>query len=199
MITPDFSPFIDELTTYGFAYSPNLFSDEFCDQILLESKSLDFKKAEIGKGQTQSLHQEIRSDFIYWLGEDSPPTFQKYLALISDYKKLLNRELFLGLNSFEGHLAKYPPGSFYRKHLDRHQNTKERIITTILYLNTAPSISSGGEIRLYQKSHSELIEKDIPPQKGAFLTFLSGEIYHEVLTSSFERYSLTGWLRTNAI
>lgn len=196
---PDFHSLIDDLSTKGYAFREQFFSAEFCQKIRNASQNVHFKEATIGKGSEQKRVQEIRTDSIYWLESDSPEIFQNYLQFMDDYRQILNRELYLGLKSFEGHLAKYPKGAFYKKHLDQHRGSKDRVITTILYLNGGSDKNSGGEIRLYQKDHPELIEQDIPPSEGAFLTFLSDEIYHEVLTSHFERFSLTGWMRINQI
>lgn len=195
--SPDFHSLIDDLSTKGYAFRENFFSSDLCQIIKNESSNIPFKEATIGKGNEQKRVNDIRRDAIYWLNSDSPTVFQQYLNYMDQYRQILNRELYLGLNSYEGHLAKYPPGAFYKKHLDQHRGSKDRVITTILYLNAGSDKNSGGEIRLYQKDHPELIERDIPPSVGAFLTFLSDEIYHEVLTSHFERYSLTGWMRIN--
>ncbi len=39
----------------------------------------------------------------------------------------LHRGLFLGVVDFEGHFAVYPPGTFYKPHIDRHRETQDRI------------------------------------------------------------------------
>lgn len=196
---PDFYSLLDDLSTKGYAYREHFFPSDFCQKIKNHFQDLPFKEATIGKGSEQKRVNEIRTDSIYWLDQDSPEIFQQYLTSMDEYRQILNRELFLGLKSFEGHLAKYPVGAFYKKHLDQHRGSKDRVITSILYLNGGNEKNCGGEIRLYQKDHSELIERDIPPSVGGFLTFLSDEIYHEVLTSHFERYSLTGWMRMNPL
>ncbi len=195
--SPNFDSLIDDLCLKGYAYKEAFFPVDFCNNILSSLHQIEFKEAKIGKNSKELLKSEIRSDFIHWIDSDSPSILNEYINILKNYQDLLNRQLFLNIKRFEGHIAKYPPGSFYKKHLDQHQGANSRVITTILYLNSAPDKISGGEIRLYKKDQPELIECDLPPRSGAFLTFISNEIYHEVLTSHFERYSLTGWFRND--
>ncbi len=194
---PFFEELLDDLCTNGFAYRENFFSKDFCQNIIQSIDNISFKEAKIGNKANEILKSEIRSDLIHWIDDDSPTILNEYVHLLKNYQQVLNQNLFLNIKKFEGHLAKYPTGSYYKKHLDQHQTSRARVITTILYLNSAPDQNSGGEIRLYKKDQPELIECDIPPRAGAFLTFMSSEIYHEVLTSHFERYSLTGWFRND--
>lgn len=194
-IKSDFNTLLNDLFERGYAYQEGFFSEEFCQNILNLKDELPFKIATIGKGNLNQQNSEIRTDAIYWLEENSPLPLQNYLKTMEEYRQILNREFFLGLKSFEGHLAKYPVGSFYKKHLDQHRGSKDRVITAILYLNGAQDL--GGEIRIYKKNNPNEVEIDLAPRAGMFLTFLSDQLYHEVKTSHFERYSLTGWFRTN--
>lgn len=196
---PPFNTLLNDLFDRGYSYQEDFFPESFCQEILGLQDALPFKKASIGKGAINQQNAEIRSDAIYWISEDSPNPLRNYLKAMEEYRSILNREFFLGLNSYEGHLAKYPVGSFYKKHLDQHRGSKERVITTILYLNGANQEKMGGEIRIYKKGSPSEVEIDLTPKAGMFLTFLSDQLYHEVLTSHFERFSLTGWLRTNTL
>ncbi len=47
----------------------------------------------------------------------------------------LNRRLFLGLISFESHLAHYRPGDFYRTHVDALGGEANRVVSLVCYLN----------------------------------------------------------------
>lgn len=199
LLTLPFNTLLNDLFERGYAYREGFFSQEFCQNLLKNRHTLDFKPATIGKGEGKQQNHSIRTDEIYWIDQNSPEEFQEYLTAMEAYRTLLNREFFLGINSFEGHLASYKPGSFYKKHLDQHRGSNERVITTILYLNQAPQTEMGGEIVIYKKSNPREIEIELAPKTGMFLTFLSDQLYHEVKLSHFERYSLTGWLRTNTL
>ena len=109
---------------------------------------------------------------------------------------MLNRRCFFGLKSFEGHFARYPVGSFYKRHLDQFHAVPHRIVTVILYLNDSWTEADGGQLRMYfpQEDGSERVE-DVLPLGGRLVVFLSEEIPHEVLPTHKERISITGWLR----
>lgn len=177
-------------------YSVDSFLDPLlCNKLLRELQSLPLRPAKIGKGYEEQNKQNIRNDSLYWLDENSESQAQKeYLEEIDNLMIVLNRELFLGLRQFEGHFAKYDQAGFYKKHLDQFRGNNDRLITIVTYLNTP---TEGGELRIYRKDNPEVAEADITPKAGRLVCFLSNQIYHEVLPTASERYSITGWLRTN--
>jgi SM-20-related protein len=107
----------------------------------------------------------------------------------------INRELFLGLFDFEGHMAIYPPGSFYRKHLDQFQDVAQRKVSAILYLNDGWQAEDGGQLRIYLEESADSDSIDVLPRGGTLVCFLSERFYHEVLPATRERLSVTGWFR----
>ncbi|MFM7726822.1 MAG: 2OG-Fe(II) oxygenase, partial [Flavobacteriales bacterium] len=100
------------------------------------------------------------------------------------------RNFYLGIQDFECHYAHYPPGSFYKKHVDRHKNGSPRRVSSVLYLNTDWLEQDGGELRIYS---DEEAFRTILPQLGTLALFLS-ELEHEVITTSRDRMSITGWM-----
>ena len=75
---------------------------------------------------------------------------------------------YLGLQEFEGHAAIYPPGGFYKTHLDQFRGTSERSVTAILYLNPGWQPADGGQLRLYlDEACSEY--RDIAPRAGTLV------------------------------
>lgn len=166
------------------------------EQIGLVSQG-KFRHAAIGKGGQKQVRTEIRSDEVLWMDADELSPLQTvYWEKIEEIRKVLNQRCFLGLRSFEGHFARYPIGSFYKKHLDQFHTVPHRVVTVILYLNDAWTSEDGGALRMYlpQEDGSERIE-DVLPLGGRLVVFLSGEIPHEVLPTKKERISITGWLR----
>ena len=156
-----------------------------------------FRHAAVGKGGQKQVRTEIRSDEVLWMDADElTPLQAAYWEKIEEVRKVLNQRCFLGLRSFEGHFARYPVGSFYKKHLDQFQAVPHRVVTVILYLNDSWTAEDAGALRMYfpQEDGSELIE-DVLPLGGRLVVFLSGEIPHEVLPTNKERISITGWLR----
>ena len=180
--------------------------DDFVDEsyrnaLLKEQVDLlnqgQFKKAAVGKGDQKQVRAEIRSDEVLWMDPTALSPLQVvFWEKIEELKQVLNRRCFLGLKSFEGHFARYPIGSFYKRHVDQFHAVPHRIVTVILYLNDSWTEADGGQLRMYfpQEDGSERIE-DVLPVGGRLVVFLSEEIPHEVMPTQKERISITGWLR----
>ncbi|MCA9836472.1 MAG: 2OG-Fe(II) oxygenase [Trueperaceae bacterium] len=158
-------------------------------------QSGDFRSARVGRSG-ENLKSEIRNDRIHWLDEENlSDVQQRYLDFLNDIKDLLNRELFMGIASFEGHYAVYPEGSFYKAHLDRFQDADERVMSCILYLNKDWQHDFGGQLRL----HLDEQMLDVEPEAGTIVLFYSDKVLHEVLPANQERLSLTGWFRRRSL
>ena len=180
--------------------------DDFVDEtyrkaLLKEQVDLlnqgQFKKAAVGKGDQKQVRAEIRSDEVLWMDPTALSPLQViFWEKIEELRQVLNRRCFLGLKSFEGHFARYPIGSFYKRHLDQFHAVPHRVVTVILYLNESWTEADGGQLRMYfpQEDGSERIE-DVLPVGGRLVVFLSEEIPHEVMPTLKERISITGWLR----
>lgn len=156
-----------------------------------------FRHAAVGKGGQKQVRTEIRSDEVLWMDADELSSLQAaFWEKIEEIRKVLNQRCFLGLRSFEGHFARYPIGSFYKRHLDQFHAVPNRVVTVILYLNESWTPEDQGALRMYfpQEDGSELFE-DVLPLGGRLVVFLSGEIPHEVIPTKKERISITGWLR----
>lgn len=152
-----------------------------------------FHKAAIGHGKTRRTREDVRGDLVCWLDEDDGlPAWQGYLERLEKLRDAVNRAFFLGLHDFEGHLAVYPPGSFYQRHLDQFADAPERRLTAVFYLNETWMKEDGGQLRLYLEDGGSL---DIYPEAGRFVTFFSERFEHEVLPARRERRALTGWFR----
>ena len=180
--------------------------DDFVDEsyrkaLLVEQTDFlnqgQFKKAAVGKGDQKQVRAEIRSDEVLWMDPTALSPLQVvFWEKIEELKQVLNRRCFLGLKSFEGHFARYPIGSFYKRHVDQFHAVPHRIVTVILYLNDSWTEADGGQLRMYfpKDDGSERIE-DVLPVGGRLVVFLSEEIPHEVMPTQKERISITGWLR----
>ena len=154
-----------------------------------------FRTAKVGR-EGEKLKSEIRNDRIHWLDEaDLSEVQARYYAVLDSIKDFLNRELYIGIASFEGHYAVYPEGSFYKAHLDRFQDADERLMSCILYLNENWQRADGGQLRLHLESKTIEIE----PEGGNIILFYSDQVLHEVLAAKKERWSLTGWFRRRSL
>ncbi len=151
-----------------------------------------FQLAKIGRQQNQQQLLTIRNDKTVWLS-DKALVEQAYLTVMQSMMMSLNRQLFLGLRSFEAHFAHYPIGHFYQRHLDAFRGESNRILSSVLYLNHDWQDSDGGQLVLYQSDNSELLR--IQPKWGQLVLFMSEQFPHEVLVSTRDRYSIAGWFR----
>lgn len=188
------------LTDVGWCVTDGFLPESLVAALRRESLDLrrtgSFHQAGIGRGREHQVCPEIRGDEILWLDPGSRADAQRALLdRIEALRLALNRALLLGLFEFEGHLAIYPAGSVYRRHLDRFRGVESRTVTCVCYLNEAWSDLDGGQLRLYADPLEPEAGTDILPLGGRLVTFLSGDYPHEVLPARRERVSVTGWLK----
>lgn len=184
---------ITMLIEKGWFHQEDFFEQKFCSELLNEARELAWTQAKIGKDDKKQEALNIRTDSIVWIDEKSATAAQKnYLTQMNELMTTINQELYLGLKEYECHFAQYRPSGFYKKHLDQHSGSDVRVISSILYLNET---QNGGELAIYERENPDVIETLIKPKPGSFVCFLSNQIYHEVLPTESERYSLTGWFR----
>lgn len=187
---------LDFLIENSWVEIENYFPEAQVASLLDYAKILDeeskFKIATIKNQLFQEKNTQVRRDSIYWIDDwDFHLALKDYKTKI-DYLTLYFREnLRLSIKSFEGHLAFYNIGDFYKKHIDQHLTTRHRQISFVTYLNE----SIGGELVIYDQADKNKITKIIHPKSGKVVIFLSPIIFHEVLPAKSERFSLTGWFR----
>ena len=147
----------------------------------------------------QAKNSSIRGDSIFWLDENSrKPSVQAYFSKMQLIKNALNQHLFMNVQELETHLAVYPIGSVYQKHLvqfSQGEGVQARQLSSVLYLNNHWLVVDGGALRLHLNENEFL---DISPTAGKLVLFLSSQFWHEVLPATRPRISLTGWFRTRA-
>lgn len=185
---------MDRLAEDDYVIVDDFISDEMYREIMdffhQKEASDDLKKAGIGAQADFQVKAEIRGDFIYWLDENRDTELSPFLELMDDLTQSLKRFCYLSLSGREFHIAKYPTGSFYHRHLDQFQERSNRQITVLIYLNENWQKGNGGELVIYKDGQEILVE----PIAKRLLLFKSDIIEHEVLTTNVPRYSLTGWL-----
>lgn len=171
--------------------------DDFLPDVLLKEvlhffteQETEFRPAKIGQAHLEQRVPEIRSDMTYWLDKQRDQKLQVFFELIEELMEKLKRELFLSLQGYEFHFALYPPGGFYKPHLDQFDARSNRMISFIIYLNPNWQTGDGGELRI----HKEERKIDIEPIMNRAVLFRSDTVLHEVLSATKPRRSLTGWL-----
>ncbi len=190
-----FNAIADGLSSDGYAVSDQFLSQAETHAILslssFEKASQHLKPAAVGKQQSRQVNESIRGDLIQWIDKtQAPPALSIYLAKIERLRHFLNQQLFLGLRDFEIHMTVYPPGAFYKRHLDQFKRDGHRKISVICYLNDSWNEDYGGQLRMYvPEGHL-----DVMPNAGRLVCFRSDRLEHEVLPATRHRMSLTGWM-----
>ena len=157
----------------------------------------EFRQAGVGSGQA-TVATAIRGDEIHWLdAATATPEERAFLERIDAFVGYVNRTCYLGLRDSELHYARYPVGTFYKRHLDRFRADSKRKLSVICYLNDAWQPADGGQLAVYvpQQDGPEQTTL-IDPVGGRLVCFDSGLLEHEVLPATRDRLSITGWLRT---
>lgn len=185
---------MDELAENDYVVVDDFISQEVFRSIMdffQEKEKNDLlKKAGIGSSGEFQVNTDIRGDFIYWLDRERDEQLEFFFGLMDELIQSLKRYCFLSLSGSEFHIAKYPKGSHYDKHLDQFNERSNRQITVLLYLNKDWKKEDGGELKIYKDDKEILVE----PIAKRLLLFKSDTVEHEVLTTNVPRYSLTGWL-----
>ncbi len=163
------------------------------DEALRRESGGELVPAGVGRACARSVHGDIRGDRILWLDDDDPAPAERALrSTLEVLRAAVNRELMLGLWSFEGHYALYPPGAYYRRHRDRFRDDDARIVSCVLYLNHRWRAGHGGALRLHLDGGAA---RDVLPEGGTLVAFLADRFEHEVLPATRPRLAVTGWFR----
>jgi SM-20-related protein len=183
-----------ELRSGGFATVENSLSpavrarlDDGCRE------SAAFAPAGVGRGEQRTHDAGIRGDVIRWL-DDGKAADRSFLTMMEELRIGLNQQLFLGLLHYECHYAIYGVGAHYDRHLDTLSGQKNRLLSTVVYLNDEWAPADGGELLLYRADNPSAIAR-ILPKPGLMVLFLSEEFPHEVLAAKKPRHSIAGWFR----
>lgn len=190
-----FESIADGLAGPGYAICDGFLSAGEVEAILTQDEFVHaeeiFQKAGIGKRQTQQINESIRGDFIQWIDrETAPAASQVYLNRLGELIKYLNQALYLSLKDYEVHMTVYPPGAFYKRHLDQFKSDDHRKLSAICYLNPDWKPEYGGQLRMFLEKG----ELDVLPLAGRLVCFRSDLIEHEVVPASKVRRSITGWI-----
>lgn len=193
-----FSFIVEALLDQGYVVLPQVFDTDYLTCLLKELIELNpsgFDQAGVGREDAFQKNMFVRNDQIHWLsGEEN--YLSRYNRWVEALRLYINKHLFLGLYDYECMFAHYPAGAFYKKHLDAFKNSRNRRLSSVLYLNPQWGTQDGGQLVVYDKiSPNPLFE--VSPTFGTMILFLSEEFPHEVLPATRSRYSLTGWYRVN--
>ena len=190
-----FEQIADGLADTGFAVVDNFLTtsevDEILDLDVFRQGIATFKRAGIGKERQLQINESIRGDYIRWIDKnDHSGSAKIYMDRLQSLCEYLNQSLYLSLKDFEVHFTIYPPGSYYKRHLDQFKKDDHRKLSIICYLNKDWTEGHGGQLRMYLSDRAV----EFLPLAGRLVCFRSDRIEHEVLPATRERLSLTGWM-----
>ncbi len=189
-----FEKIADGLAEHGFAVADDFLQPDEVKAILalpLFTQGLEgFRRAGISKQGT--VQKEIRGDYIRWIDpQTADAATTVYLNRLSKLIQYLKQTLFISIMDAELHYTVYPPGTFYKRHLDQFRHDDHRKLSVICYLNENWKENEGGQLKLYLDG---VQEKTILPEAGRLVIFRSDKLEHEVLVATRARLSITGWL-----
>ncbi len=193
-----FARIAGDIRAQGYSINPLALPPELVLPLAEYVQAMDpasFSRAGTGRQQDHMLNDFVRRDEICWINGDSGAG-AAWLGWAERLRCFLNRELLLGLFSFESHFAHYGPGDFYRRHLDAFRGEANRMLSLVAYLNPHWQSGEGGELVLYRDDEDTDGIKVLPAM-GSLVAFLSEEFPHEVLAAERDRYSVAGWFRLN--
>ncbi len=190
----------DELRTQGYSINPGALPLSLGDGLSSHLSGLrDEQFSRAGVGRNAALHENdaVRRDQICWIERDSAIECA-WLDWTGRLQESLNRQLFLGLFSFESHFARYAIGDFYVRHSDAFKGESNRVLSIVVHLNPHWVPGDGGELVLFTGIGGE--ERiNVNPCHGTVIIFLSEDFPHEVLVTNRDRYSIAGWFRVNSL
>ncbi len=148
-----FTQIIDALVSDGYIVIDNALDNSLARNLKVTAQNIsNFKDAGISSKNIQNKSR--RRDKIKWLDEDNASQSQ-YLEFTKKLQAHLNKELFLGLKYYESHFSIYDKGDFYEKYFDTFKGSKNRVITTVYYLNEIWNKKDGGELLIYDKKNQK--------------------------------------------
>ena len=185
----------DKMAQQDYVVMDNFLDEDLIHQVMTYFQNKEdedvFRKAAIGSTGNELIINEIRGDYTFWLDKKRDIELAGLFDQLDEVKFWINRMCFLSLSDYEFHLAHYPEGSFYKRHLDQFAERNNRMISLIIYLNKDWKQGDGGELRIYPEGKDV---KDIAPIFNRCILFRSDTLEHEVLTAQTDRRSVTGWM-----
>jgi len=203
-INPMYEQVIEDLMAQQYSIVDNFFSSEevlsLRKSLLVKYEENTFKKSAIGNQSNEKILDAVRGDFILWLDEAlADGAEDAFFDKVNDFVQYMNRTCFMGITEKEFHYAVYPPGTFYKRHLDTFQNDSRRKLSIVCYLNDEDwQPEYGGELAIYLNKEGGEDTVNIYPLQGRLVIFESQLLEHEVKPVHRERLSITGWLKTRA-
>lgn len=210
-----FDGLIAGLEIDGWAVALNGLPDAMIDGLVARAKAgeLDGRSAAAGVGR-RAGHQAsdaARVTSSAWLDgsawgldgsagglDGSAEAERSFLAFAERLRLAINERLYLGLFEFEAQFLSYPPGGFYKRHIDSLHGSRNRIVSLVAYLNRGWHAEDGGALVVWQPGNNEEKRFEVQPEAGTVVLMMSEDIPHEAQPALVHRRAIAGWYRVNA-
>ncbi len=200
LVPPQGWNWINQLADTGWVVTRTVVPPELSRALRVEAETLHseamLERAGIGRAGDHAIKSEIRRDKTRWLSRDEEIQ-ARYLDVMETVRLAVNEALYLGLFSYEAHFAVYEPGAFYKRHMDSFKGARNRVLSTVFYLNENWNESDGGALAIFDREDAKDAVELVLRELGTLVIFLSEDIPHEVLPAMRDRYSIAGWFRVN--
>ena len=196
----------DLLIRSGILSVKHFLTQEFCIQLISESKTTQSQPASIYKANTMTRMVDKTFCKSHTLAIE-PESLSRLQTLLVSLKSQLEQHFKQSLSSLEGpSFLRYKKGDFFKWHVDnQNPSSQDRTVTVVLFLNSSvstkePGHYGGGNLEFYvPNSQGEKIDKDyclvVIPEAGSFVAFRSNT-YHQVQPVTWgKRYTITSWFR----
>jgi SM-20-related protein len=191
---------VEKLRTNGYSVSPGMLPPELIASLAAEQRRREgageLGRAGTGRGAGQAAGGTRRQAQSSWFNNGTAAE-RNYCAFAERIRLAINSRLFLGLFEFEAQFLHYPPGGFYRRHIDALQGERNRIVSMIAYLNEDWTREDGGALSVWAAGGLGEPVEDVLPLAGTVVLLLSEEIPHEARVALRERRAIAGWFRGN--
>jgi SM-20-related protein len=192
---------IDQLGEVGYCVCvgllpPGLIAGLIAEQRLREDNG-DLIGAGLGRGDTQALGGLQRQVQSSWFDGQSAAELA-FLAFADDLRLTINARLMLGLFEFEAQFLHYPPGGFYRRHVDAMQGARNRMVSLVAYLNVDWHTEDGGTLAIWAEGGEGCPVVEVAPLAGTVVLMLSETIPHEARPAGRDRRAIAGWFSVNS-
>jgi SM-20-related protein len=194
---------VEHLGTVGYSVCVDLLPPELVVSLRAEQRRREdggeLAVAKVGRGGASQAHgANLRQAQSSWLNDQSVAE-QQFMAFAERLRLAINRHLMLGLFEFEAQFLHYPPGGFYRRHVDALHGERNRVVSLVAYLNEDWNSADGGALAVWAADGGDgepVIE--VQPLAGTVVLMLAEEIPHEARVALRERRAIAGWYRVNA-
>ena len=192
---------VESLSAAGYSVCSNMLSHDLVVSLVAEQRRRedggDLNAARIGhNGGEPTLGSSHRQAQSSWFSDESAAERQ-YLAFAERMRLAINRRLMLGLFEFEAQFLYYPPGGFYRRHVDALVGARNRVVSMVAYLNEDWASEDGGALAMWASGGEGKPVAEVIPLAGTVVLMLSEEIPHEARVSRRERRAVAGWFHVN--